>query len=209
MMFLLILFTSASLFSSSSNALDFCVGDLSAPQGPAGYSCKEGEAVTVKDFVFSGFRVAGNTSNVMKAAVTPAFSTQFPGVNGLDVSLARLDLAVGGRTAMHTHPEATEVLIIIQGTLCAGFISSTNKVYLTSLHEGDVMAFPQGLTHFQINVGKTPALAFASFSSTSPGIYFMDYAWFANDLPTQILQETTFLDSDQIKKLKELLGGIN
>ncbi|KAK8645001.1 hypothetical protein V6N13_118857 [Hibiscus sabdariffa] len=207
-MFLLILFTSAFLFPSS-NALDFCVGDLGAPQDPAGYSCKKAEAVTVKDFVFSGLSVAGNTSNVMKAAVTPAFSTQFPGINGLGVSLARLDLAVGGRTAMHTHPEGTEVLTIIQGTLCAGFISSTNKVYLTSLHEGDVMAFPQGLMHFQINVGKSPALAFASFSSTSPVIYFMDYAWFANDLPTQILQKTTFLDPDQIQRLKELLGGTN
>ncbi|KAL4334958.1 hypothetical protein GQ457_07G039140 [Hibiscus cannabinus] len=208
MMFLLILFTSAFLFPSS-NALDFCVGDLGAPQGPAGYSCKKVEAVTVNDFVFSGLNAVGNTSNVMKAAVTPAFSTQFPGINGLGVSLARLDLAVGGRTAMHTHPEGTEVLTIIQGTLCAGFISSTNKVYLTSLHEGDIMAFPQGLMHFQINVGKTPALAFASFSNTSPGIYFMDYAWFANDLPTQILQKTTFLDPDQIQRLKELLGGTN
>ncbi|GMI92660.1 ARABIDOPSIS THALIANA GERMIN 3, germin 3, GERMIN-LIKE PROTEIN 3 [Hibiscus trionum] len=97
MMFIQILFTLSFLFSTT-NALDFCVGDLNAPQGHAGYSCKEAEAVTVNDFVFSGLRAAGNTSNLLKSAATPAFSTQFPGVNGLGISLVRADLAVGGRS---------------------------------------------------------------------------------------------------------------
>ncbi|GMI92665.1 ARABIDOPSIS THALIANA GERMIN 3, germin 3, GERMIN-LIKE PROTEIN 3 [Hibiscus trionum] len=206
MMFLPFLFTLSFLFFSS-NALDFCVGDLNAPQGPAGYSCKKTEEVTVNDFIFSGLRAAGNTSNLVKLAVTPASSTQFPGVNGLGISVARIDLDVGGRGLMHTRPDATEVVVVIQGTLCAGFISSTNKVYIKTLEEGDVMAFPQGLMHFVINVGETQALAFSSYSSASPGVYFMDYAWFANDLPTNILHEITFLDPDQIKKLKALLGG--
>ncbi|KAK8547276.1 hypothetical protein V6N13_097990 [Hibiscus sabdariffa] len=121
MMFLLIIFTLAFLFSSC-NALDFCVGDLSAPQGPAGYSCKKTEKVTVKDFVFSGLRAAGNTSNLSKVTIMPAFSTQFPGVNGLGISVARVDFSVNGRGLMHTHPEAAEVLLVIQGTLCAGFV---------------------------------------------------------------------------------------
>ncbi|GMI92661.1 ARABIDOPSIS THALIANA GERMIN 3, germin 3, GERMIN-LIKE PROTEIN 3 [Hibiscus trionum] len=108
---------------------------------------------------------------------------------------------------MHTHPEATEIFVVIQGTICAGFISSTNKVYIKTLKEGDVMVFPRGLMHFLTNVGESQALAFASYSSASPSLYIMDYAWFANDLPTDILQETTFLNPDQIKKLKGLLGG--
>ncbi|GMI92666.1 ARABIDOPSIS THALIANA GERMIN 3, germin 3, GERMIN-LIKE PROTEIN 3 [Hibiscus trionum] len=206
MMFLQILFTLSFLFSSS-NALDFCVADLNAPQGPVGYSCKKAEAVTVEDFVFSGLRAAGNTSNLKKSVLRPAASNQLPGVNGLGISAVRLDFAVGGRTAMHTHPEATEVVVVIQGTLVGGFISSANKVYLKSLKEGDVMVFPQGLMHFQINIGESQALAFGCLSSASPSVYFMDYAWFANDLPTHILQETTFLDPDQIKKLKGVLGG--
>ncbi|GMI92664.1 ARABIDOPSIS THALIANA GERMIN 3, germin 3, GERMIN-LIKE PROTEIN 3 [Hibiscus trionum] len=206
MMFFQIFFALSFLFSFS-NASDFCVGDLNAPQGPAGYSCKKADAVSVKDFVFSGLRAAGNTSNLLKVALTPAFSTQFPGVNGLDISLVRVDYAVGGRATMHTHPEAAEILVVIQGTLYAGFISTTNKVYTKTLEEGDVMTFPKGLMHFQINVGKSGALAFAFYSSASPGVYLMDNAWFANDMPTDILQETTFLDPDQIKKLKGLLGG--
>ncbi|KAK6248771.1 hypothetical protein QUC31_020336 [Theobroma cacao] len=207
-MLLHILFIFSFLFSSS-NALvgDFCVADLKGLQSPAGYSCKT--AVTVDDFVFSGLGAAGNTSNLIKAAVTPAFDAQFPGVNGLGVSIARLDLAVGGVVPMHTHPGGSEILLVVQGSICAGFISSTNKVYFKSLKRGDIMVFPQGLLHFQINAGKTLALAFASFSSPNPGLQILDFALFGNDLPTEIIKQVTFLDDAQVKKLKRVLGGIN
>ncbi|KAF2304098.1 hypothetical protein GH714_027205 [Hevea brasiliensis] len=76
---------------------DFCVADLSVPDGPAGYSCKRPAAVTVNDFVYSGLGSPGNISSLVKAAVTPAFVDQFPGLNSLGISVARLDLAVGGR----------------------------------------------------------------------------------------------------------------
>ncbi|XWS17481.1 hypothetical protein CRYUN_Cryun33cG0071500 [Craigia yunnanensis] len=204
---LLPIFFFFSFLVSSSNALDFCVADLKAPQGPAGYSCKLPAAVTIDDFVFSGLGVAGNTSNLIKAAVTPAFDAQFPGVNGLGISMARLDLAMDGVVPMHTHPGASEILIVIQGSICAGFISSANKVYLKSLNKGDIMVFPRGLLHFQINAGKTQALAFVSFSSPSPGLQILDFALFANDLPSDIIEETTFLDDAQVKKLKGVLGG--
>ncbi|NBH68746.1 cupin domain-containing protein, partial [Bacteroides sartorii] len=146
--------------------------------------------------------------NLIKAAVTPAFTAQFPGVNGLGISLARLDLAVGGVIPMHTHPGASEVLVVIQGTICAGFISSSaNTVYFKTLNKGDIMVFPQGLLHFQINSGKGPALAFVSFSSPVPGLQITDFALFANDLPTELVVATTFLDAAQVKKLKGVLGG--
>ncbi|XVF48904.1 hypothetical protein PTKIN_Ptkin03bG0225800 [Pterospermum kingtungense] len=205
-MLLPIFFIFCFLFSSS-NALDFCVADLKSPQGPAGYSCKKAEAVTVNDFVFSGLAAAGNTSNLIKAAVTPAFDAQFPGVNGLGISMARLDLAVGGVVPMHTHPEGSEVLLVTQGAITAGFVSSSNAVYYKTLKKGDIMVFPKGLLHFQINAFKTPAMAYVSFSSPSPGLQILDYALFGNDLPSDIIVETTFLDYAQVKKLKGVLGG--
>lgn len=75
---------------------DFCVADLSKEDTPSGFPCKDPKKLTEKDFVYSGLGMAGNTSNIIKAAVTPAFTAQFPGVNGLGISLARLDLAAGG-----------------------------------------------------------------------------------------------------------------
>jgi hypothetical protein len=69
------------------------------------------------------------------------------------------------------------------------------------------MVFPQGLLHFQINAGGTLALAFASFSSDRPGLQILDNALFGNNLPTELIAATTFLDTAQIKKLKGVLGG--
>ncbi|KAG8495510.1 hypothetical protein CXB51_013177 [Gossypium anomalum] len=203
-MFLPIFFIISFLFSST-NADDFCVGDLNGPVGPAGYSCKK--TATGDDFSFSGLRTAGNTTNLVKAAITPAFSTQFPGVNGLGLSMARLDLDVDGVIPMHTHPRASELILVMHGTLLAGFMSSDNKVYSKSLNKGDIMVFPQGLLHFQINTGKTQSLAFVSFNSADPGIQIFHLSMFANDLPTDVIAKATFLDNAQIKKLKGVLGG--
>lgn len=186
---------------------DFCVADLSLPDTPSGFPCKDAKKLSVADFVYSGLGAAGNTTNLIKAAVTPAFTAQFPGVNGLGISIARLDLAVGGVIPFHTHPGGSELLVVIQGTICAGFISSANTVYFKTLNKGDIMLFPQGLLHFQINSGKGPALAFVSFSSPSPGLQITDFALFANNLPTELVVATTFLDAATVKKLKGVLGG--
>ncbi|EXB38936.1 Auxin-binding protein ABP19a [Morus notabilis] len=196
------------LFSSSHGAIqDFCVADYSAPQGPAGYSCKNPAKVTVDSFVYSGLGITGNTTNLIKAAVTTAFDNQFPGVNGLGISLARADLAPGGVIPFHTHHGASEIIIVIEGSLCAAFVSSDNKVYLKSLKKGDIMIFPQGLLHFQLNAGKSNALFFVAFNSPNPGLQLLDYALFGNDLATELVAAASFLDPAEIKRLKAVLGG--
>lgn len=197
------------LFASTSDASvqDFCVARLKGPETPAGYTCKTPAKVTVNDFVFSGLGVAGNTSNLIKAAVTPAFVGQLPGVNGLGISGARLDLAPGGVIPMHTHPGASEFLVVVQGRITAGFISSANAVYVKTLNKGDSMVFPQGLLHFQLSAASVTSVALAFFSSPSPGLQITDFAFFGNDLPTELVAATTFLDPATIKKLKGVLGG--
>ncbi|KAF3790073.1 Auxin-binding protein [Nymphaea thermarum] len=172
---------------------EFCVGDTSAPETPSGYHCKPTAKVTVDDFIFTGLAAPGNTTNIIKAAVTPAFAAQFPGVNGLGISIARLDLAPHGVVPLHTHSGATELLIVEKGTILAGFISNANAVYYKKLKKGEVMVFPQGLLHFQLNVGRRPALAFASFTSAEPGLQITALALFGNSLPSELVTGTTFL----------------
>ncbi|RDX92611.1 Auxin-binding protein ABP19a, partial [Mucuna pruriens] len=202
------IFLALSLVSlSHASVLDFCVADYAAPNGPAGYSCKSPAKVTVDDFVYSGLGTAANTSNIIKAAVTPAFDAQFAGVNGLGISAARLDLAPDGVIPLHTHPGASELLVVVHGRICAGFVASDNTVYFKTLEKGDIMVFPQGLLHFQINGGGTRALAFLSFSSANPGLQILDFALFKSDFPTKLITETTFIDAAVVKKLKGLLGG--
>ncbi|PKU61224.1 auxin-binding protein ABP20-like [Dendrobium catenatum] len=192
---------------SPSSAADFCAADLSLPTNPAGFSCKKASTVSTSDFVFSGLGAPGNTNNIVKAAVTPAFTTQFPGLNGLGLSLARLDLAIDGVVPLHTHPAASEVLLVIQGSIEAGFISSSNTVYYKTLSEGDTMVFPQGLLHFQVQSGSTPAVAFATFNSPDPGLQITSLSLFGSSLPSHLVEKVTFLDDAQVKKLKKVLGG--
>ncbi|KEH37574.1 putative germin, rmlC-like cupin domain-containing protein [Medicago truncatula] len=206
-MILTIFFIFSLLSLAHASVVDFCVADYNAPNGPAGYSCKPPSKVTVNDFVYHGLAAAGNTTNIIKAAVTTAIDAQFPGVNGLGISIARLDIAVGGVIPLHTHPGASEVLVVIKGTISAGFVSSDNVVYLKTLHKGDVMIFPQGLLHFQINVGGSNALTFNSFSSANPRLQILDYALFESDFPTKLITATTFIDPAVVKKLKSVLGG--
>ncbi|KAL1805192.1 hypothetical protein DCAR_0830850 [Daucus carota subsp. sativus] len=207
-MYLPVLLTITLLFSSAyASVNDFCVADMQQPDTPSGFPCKKVTSLTEKDFAYSGLGVAGNTTNIISAAVTPAFVAQFPAVNGLGISMARLDLAKGGVIPMHTHPGASEVLVVIKGTICAGFISSANTVYFKTLFKGDIMVFPQGLLHFQINSDDGPSLAFVSFSSANPGLQILDYALFGNELPTELVTKTTFLDPAVVKKLKSVLGG--
>nr|CAD1827182.1 unnamed protein product [Ananas comosus var. bracteatus] len=202
------------LLPSSSHASDFCVADLKGVETPAGFACKKVSSVTVDDFVYTGLGVAGNTSNIIKAAVTPAFVAQFPGVNGLGISAARLDIAVGGVVPLHTHPAGSELLLVTQGSILAGFISSANGVYYKYLRKGDIMVFPQGQLHFQVakqlirnKRGGVTAVAFVSFSSPSPGLQITSFALFANSLPSAVVEKVTFLDDAEVKKLKGVLGG--
>nr|GFA31412.1 auxin-binding protein ABP19a-like [Tanacetum cinerariifolium] len=66
---------------------------------------------------------------------------------------------------------------------------------MKTLKKGDIMVFPKGVLHFQLNAGGVPAVAFASFSSTSPGLQITDFALFANDLPSSLVEKTTFPDN--------------
>ncbi|KAF3439674.1 hypothetical protein FNV43_RR17952 [Rhamnella rubrinervis] len=199
-----------SLLLSFSHAAvkDFCVADFSAPEGPAGYSCKNPANVTVDDFIYSGLGVAGNPSNsIFKTAITNALVDDFPALNGLGVSMARADIAPGGVIPLHTHPRASEILFAVEGTVTAGFISAANDVYIKTLNKGDIIILPQGLLHFTVNTGSTQALIFVSFSSENPGLQILDNALFGNNFPTELITASTFLDGAEIKRLKAVFNG--
>ncbi|OWM77308.1 auxin-binding protein ABP20-like [Punica granatum] len=206
----LFLFSVLFFASKAVAQLDFCVADLSAPATPAGFPCKNQANLTVDDFVFSSaLMTKTNTSNPNKAAAAALFVTQFPALNGLGTSMARFDLDVGGAFPMHAHPGASELLLVTEGTINAGFISSANAVYSKTLEKGDVIIIPRGLLHYAMNPGKSPAVGIVSFSSPTPGLQTTNRALFGNNLPTEVVQATTFIDQDQIKKLKAAFGGTN
>ncbi|KAK8466707.1 hypothetical protein PHAVU_008G151000 [Phaseolus vulgaris] len=71
-----------------------------------------------------------------------------------------------------TKNAGTEILIVVEGTLYVGFVTSNqdgNRLFTKVLNKGDVFVFPIGLIHFQLNVGYGNAVAIAALSSQNPG----------------------------------------
>ena len=63
--------------------------------------------------------------------------------------------------------------MVLEGTLYVGFVTSNqlnNTLIAKVLNKGDVFVFPIGMIHFQFNIGKTNAVAFASLGSQFPGV---------------------------------------
>ncbi|KAG0501933.1 hypothetical protein HPP92_002005 [Vanilla planifolia] len=114
------------------------------------------------------FCVADNTSNIFVNGVVcknPQVVTEndffFPGLN-----VPRSTVNQQGSTVT-----AVNVMNLPEGTLAVGFVTSNNdnKLFAKILYPGDVFVFPQGLIHFQINIGHQSAAALAGLSSQNPG----------------------------------------
>ncbi|CAK8560442.1 unnamed protein product [Lathyrus sativus] len=202
---ILLIFYLLSYTSHATYTNDFCVADFMFPKNPSGYPCKSETNVTSDDFSSSSL-VASDTNNIFHTGLTSAFVKDIPGLNGLGISAARLDFEINGTIPMHIHPDASELIIVAQGQIIAGFITPT-KLYEKNLKVGDVFVFPTGLLHFQVNTGSTKAIVYAVYGSSNPSIQLLIDLLFRNSLPTQIIQKTTLLDPAQIKKLKAQLGG--
>ncbi|XP_048140664.1 germin-like protein subfamily 1 member 7 [Rhodamnia argentea] len=174
--FLILALATATAFAYDPSPLqDICVAtkDPNSAVFVNGQFCMDPMQATADDFVFMGFRNPGNTANPLGSKVTPATVMEFPGLNTLGISMARLDFAPGGLNPPHTHPRGTELLVVVEGTLLVGFVTSNqlnNTFFSKVLYPGDVFVFPIGLIHFQLNTGKTPALAFSALSSQNPGV---------------------------------------
>ncbi|KAK1279451.1 Germin-like protein 8-2 [Acorus gramineus] len=185
-MLIVVLIAMASLgvlASDPSPLQDFCVADTTSPVLVNGFVCKNPMHVNAEDFFFSGLNKPGNTNNRLGSNVTTVNVNQIAGLNTLGISLARIDYAPFGVNPPHTHPRATEILTVIEGTLHVGFITSNpqNRLIFKVLNAGDVFVFPEGLIHFQFNRGHKNAVAIASLSSQNPGVITVANAVFGSN----------------------------
>jgi hypothetical protein len=75
------------------------------------------------DFFFSGLELAGNTSTPFGSKVTPVTAAQLPVLNTLGIALVRVDYEPWGINPPHTHPRASEILAVLEGSLQVGFVT--------------------------------------------------------------------------------------
>ncbi|KAE8038803.1 hypothetical protein FH972_011276 [Carpinus fangiana] len=195
------LFHSHVAFASDPDPVqDFCIAIKDSASGNP--SCKNPSTVTVEDFTFSGIKFPGNYSQT-GISIMLVNSNVFPGLNTLGMSFVRADLGVGGVNVPHYHPRATETLFATEGRIYAGFVDSNNKVYAKVMEKGEVIVFPRGLAHFQMNVGNTPASFVGSFNSQNPGLQRIPAAIFGSGIEEALLEKAFGLDANEIAELRK------
>ncbi|KAH9728234.1 Germin-like protein subfamily 1 member 17 [Citrus sinensis] len=208
----------ASLLASAydpSPLQDICVAINDPKDGVFvnGKFCKDPKLAKAEDFFLSGLDKPGNTANRLGFSVTNANVEQIPGLNTLGISAVRIDYAPYGQNPPHTHPRATEILVVLEGTLYVGFVTSNqlnNTLIAKVLNKGDVFVFPIGMIHFQFNIGKTNAVAFASLGSQFPGVITIADTVFGADPPINpdFLGKAFQLDPNVVKDLqKKFING--
>ncbi|KAK8520142.1 hypothetical protein V6N13_031393 [Hibiscus sabdariffa] len=187
---------------------DFCVAinDIKNGVFVNGKFCKDPKLAVAEDFFFSGLNKPGNTSNPVGSNVTMVNVDVLPGLNTLGISLVRIDYAPYGVNPPHTHPRGSEILLVVQGTLYVGFVTSNpdNRLFTKILNPGDIFVFPIGMIHFQFNIGKTEAVAIAGLSSQNAGVITIANAVFGSNPPINpdVLTKAFQLNKNTIKYLQ-------
>ncbi|GLT54059.1 hypothetical protein SLA2020_272910 [Shorea laevis] len=206
---ILLLLPLPSLLADPDPLQDFCVADLSASMSINGFPCKPTSKVTSDDFFFDGLSKEGDTTGIFGSNLTAGNVLAFPGLNTLGVSMNRLDFAPGGINPPHSHPRASETVLVIKGRLLVGFVTTGNMYYSKVLTAGQIFVIPKGLVHFQRNVGKEKALAFTSFNSQLPGSAVLPLNLFAStpSIPNDVLTKTFQVGDDVVNSIKSKFGS--
>ncbi|EYU39286.1 hypothetical protein ABFS82_14G159600 [Erythranthe guttata] len=185
---------------------DFCVADLTSTVRVNGLPCKDPATVTADDFFFRGFKSAGNTSNQYSSSVIPMNVARVPGLNTLGLGVARLDFLPGGYLPPHLHPRGTEILIVLEGRLEAGFVTSypNYKHYSKILESGDAFVIPVGLVHYFRNLADKNTVAFGVVNSQNAGISVVSNAIFGAKpaISSDYLSKAFQLDKKIVEELQ-------
>ncbi|KAG5084242.1 hypothetical protein JHK84_054280 [Glycine max] len=199
-----------SIFTASDpdSLQDLCVADLASAVKVNGFTCKDAGKVNASDFFSDILAKPGATNNTYGSLVTGANVQKIPGLNTLGVSLSRIDYAPGGINPPHTHPRATEVVFVLEGTLDVGFITTANVLISKAINKGEIFVFPKGLVHFQKNNGKEPASVIAAFNSQLPGTQSIALTLFAATppLPDNVLTKAFQVGTKEVQKIKSRLA---
>ena len=171
-----------------------------------GKFCKDPKKVTVEDFTFFGLNVRRNTSNQLGVNVTILTADVIPGLNTNGISLARIDFAPKGLNPPYAPPRAAEILVVLEGTLYTGFVTSNpdHRLFSKILKAGDGIIFPFGMIHFQMNLDKTPALAMAALTSQNPGVMTIANAVFGSEpaINVDVVAKAFHLDRNFVRNLQ-------
>ncbi|XP_016508393.1 nectarin-1-like [Nicotiana tabacum] len=186
---------------------DVCVADYNSSITVNGFSCKRNFTFTPEDFASMGIAQPGEP-NIFGTRVAVANIYNMPGLNTQGVSMARIDFERDGLNPPHTHPRATEIIFVKEGTLVAGFITTDNVFVNKLITKGEVFVFPRGLIHFQFNVGRGNATIIVAFNSQNPGVQLIALSMFASrpQIPEEVVARAFQTSVEEVRAIRARLA---
>ncbi|CAN6203837.1 unnamed protein product [Urochloa humidicola] len=156
-------------------------------------------------FTYTGLRVAVTSPAPANFTLTKASMAEFPALNGQSVSMAALSFPPGAVNPTHTHPRASELLLVVDGALSVGFVDTAGKLFVQDLDTGDMFVFPKGTVHWQCNKGSQPAKAISAFGSAAAGLVSVPVTVFGTGIDDTVLAKSFKTDVYTVQKLKAAL----
>ncbi|KAL3654149.1 hypothetical protein CASFOL_003830 [Castilleja foliolosa] len=198
-------------FSDPEPLNDYCVADSTNPRNffLNGVPCIDPDHTLASHFATSALSKPGS-ANKFGFNVTLTNVNNMPGLNTLGMVMARIDIAVNGLVPPHSHPRASEVTILLEGSLLVGFVDTTNHLHTQRLRPGESFVFPKGLIHFLYNTDVVkPALAISGLSSQNPGAQISSVSTFTSkpDMPDDVLKKGFKITGQDVTKIRMNLGG--
>ncbi|CAA0834737.1 Germin-like protein subfamily 1 member 1 [Striga hermonthica] len=190
---------------------DYCVADTKNSRGffSNGVPCIDPDDTLASHFATSALSRPGKM-NQFGFNVTLTNVNNLPGINTFGLVMARIDIEVNGLVPPHSHPRASELVILQEGSLLVGFVDTTNRLYTQILRPGDSFVFPKGLIHFLYNTDLVkPAFAVSGLNSQNPGAQISSLATFTSNpnLPDDVLKKAFKITGQDVMRIRKNLGG--
>ncbi|KAI5679132.1 hypothetical protein M9H77_10082 [Catharanthus roseus] len=192
---------------------DYCISSSQNSQHDFffnGAPCINPSQAMASHFATSALSKPGNTQNQFGFNATLTNLVNLPGLNTLGLAMARVDIGPDGLVPPHSHPRASELTILLKGSLRVGFIDTSNRLFIAEIKSGDCFVFPKGLIHYLYNTDKdNTAVVIAGLSSQNPGVQ-MPSATAATiatkpELLIEVSKKIFWTNVEEIRK--NILGG--
>ncbi|CAA7394124.1 unnamed protein product [Spirodela intermedia] len=108
-------------------------------------------------------------------------------------------------------PSRTRSISVALGWMWGGFTPPGANVWIRLINKGDVFVFPQGLIHFQLNIGRENAVAIAALSSQNPGVITVANTVFGSNpaINDDVLAKALQVDKKVVDHLQSLFWTEN
>lgn len=135
--------------------------------------------------------------------IQPLDVNNMPALQGEGISYSLFNIEPCGVNLPHLHPRATELLYVIKGSnIVTSFVEENRGRTITNvLSTGEATVFPQGLLHFQQNMGCETATYISALNSEDPGVLTVSERLF--DLQVNGVAVGLNMTEEQVLALKE------